>query len=212
MTGRFEQTNPKPISAILALVLLAAVLFTAGCSGDDGGDSGQGGDPALSEEARPELREHLRERAGQNALAPDEQAAKESVEEIYGVLGQRGRSGGSQNDGGGGGADRRGSAGIDAAAFCDLMSREAVEQTIEYARRSSGIDREWDCESAVEILVLRSKRAGGLEQAQRARVVGVNIEGDRATATIRVGRGPLSTVPMVREDGEWKLGEALGGG
>lgn len=91
------------------------------------------------------------------------------------------------------------------------MSEEAREQTIDYAKRSSGIDKEWTCENSVELLVLRSKRTGGFKHARKAKVIAVNAEGDRATATVRFGRGPLSTIPLVKEDGEWKLGPSSGG-
>jgi hypothetical protein len=84
------------------------------------------------------------------------------------------------------------------------MSEEAQAQTIHYAKVSSGVQQEWDCESAVELLVLRSKRAGGTGFAG-AEVIGVNAEGGKATATVRFGDGPATALPLVKEDGEWKL-------
>lgn len=33
-----------------------------------------------------------------------------------------------------------------------------------------------------------------------------------ATATIRFGRGPITTIPLVREDGEWKLASSPSNG
>lgn len=59
------------------------------------------------------------------------------------------------------------------------------------------------------MLVRRFKQAGGFERVRQAEVVGVNAEGDRAT--VRFGRGPLTTIPLVREDGEWKLGSSIPG-
>lgn len=94
---------------------------------------------------------------------------------------------------------------IDSGSFCDLMSEEAKAQTIEYAKAASGTRQEWDCESAVELLVLRSKRTGGFKSIDDAEVIGINAQGDRAIATVRVGDGLATTIPMVREDGRWKL-------
>lgn len=86
------------------------------------------------------------------------------------------------------------------------MSEQAKAQTVRYAEVSSGIDQEWDCESAVELLVIRSKRAGGFEQNGQAEVIAVNAKGDKATATVRFGDGAVTSLPLVKEDGEWKLG------
>lgn len=90
---------------------------------------------------------------------------------------------------------------------CDLMSEAAKRQTIVYAERSAGLaDVDWTCEKATGLLLRRARQAGGLKRSLRAEVVGVNVEGDRATASIRFGgKGPVSSVPMVKEDGDWKL-------
>lgn len=90
---------------------------------------------------------------------------------------------------------------------CDLMSEEAKRQTIVYAKRSAGLaDVDWTCEKATGLLLRRARQTGGLKRSLQAEIVGVNVEGDRATATVRFGgKGPVSSVPLVREDGEWKL-------
>lgn len=100
---------------------------------------------------------------------------------------------------------------IDTATFCDLMSAEALAQTVRYAEVASGIAKEWDCEAAVRLLVNRSKKSGGFEDVRSAEVLGVNVAGDKATATVRFGEGAATSVPLVKEDGEWKLaGAAVG--
>lgn len=90
---------------------------------------------------------------------------------------------------------------------CDLMSEEAKHQTVVYAERSAGIaDVQWTCEKATGLLLRRASQSGGLEKSLRARVVGVNVEGDRATASVRFGgKGAIATIPLVKEDGAWKL-------
>ena len=71
----------------------------------------------------------------------------------------------------------------------------------------------WTCEKATGLLLRRARQSGGLKRSLRARVVGVNVEGDRATASVRFGgKGPISSVPLVKEDGEWKLAASPSGG
>lgn len=90
--------------------------------------------------------------------------------------------------------------------FCDFMSTEAREQTIAYVEQTSSLGGiEWDCEKAVALLVRRSNQATGHSRPAAVEVVGINAKGRRGTATIRVGDAPLTTVPLVREEGEWKL-------
>ena len=56
--------------------------------------------------------------------------------------------------------------------------------------------------------VLCSERSSA---ARNAKIGAVNAEGDRATATVRFGKGaPLTSIPLVKEDGEWKLGSSAG--
>jgi hypothetical protein len=97
---------------------------------------------------------------------------------------------------------------------CDLMSEQAKRQTIVYAERSAGLaDVDWTCEKATGLLLRRARQSGGLKRSLRAKIVGVNVEGDRATASVRFGgKGPISTVPLVKEDGEWKLAASPSGG
>jgi hypothetical protein len=97
---------------------------------------------------------------------------------------------------------------------CDLMSEGAKQQTIVYAKRSAGLaDVDWTCEKATGLLLRRAKQSGGLKKSLRAKIVGVNVEGDRATASVRFGgKGPISSVALVKEDGEWKLAASPSGG
>lgn len=91
--------------------------------------------------------------------------------------------------------------------FCRSMSEGAKREAISYAKQSSGLaDAGWTCPKALALLLRRNQADGNLNRSLKAKVVSVNAEGNRATATIQFGgRGPLSTVPMVREDGDWKL-------
>jgi hypothetical protein len=97
---------------------------------------------------------------------------------------------------------------------CDLMSEQAKRQTVVYAKRSAGLaDVKWNCENATGLLLRRASQAGGLKKSLRARIVGVNVGGDRATASVRFGgKGPISAIPLVKEDGDWKLAASPSGG
>lgn len=94
--------------------------------------------------------------------------------------------------------------------FCKLMSEDAKREAVAYAKESGGlVDVKWTCEKSVALLLRRAKSAGSLKRSLNAKIVAVNADpdSDRATATIQFGgKGPLSTVPLVREDGKWKLG------
>ena len=180
----------------LALLAAAvAALAFAACGDEEPGSPGAGGSAPAEQAQRSEANaEALREyRERQEAAKPTEEevAAQETATEFYEILGE---------DSGGAGETM-----IDSAAFCDLMSEASRSQTIRYARQASGEAREWDCESAIELLVLRSKQTGAFRRVRRARVIGVNAEGDRATASVRFGNGPVTTIPLVKEDSKWKL-------
>jgi hypothetical protein len=149
--------------------------------------------------------------AGKTALAGDREQARASaaaIGEVYDDLDQAVAAGIASVD-----VPARDT--LDAAArdesltaVCDLMSRRAQRQTVVYAKRSAGLaDVKWTCEKATALMLRRAGQTGSLKRATRVEIVGVNAQGDRATATIRRGgvKGSLTTVALVREDGEWKL-------
>jgi hypothetical protein len=96
-------------------------------------------------------------------------------------------------------------------SVCDLMSEKAKRQTVVYAQRSSGLAKvDWTCENATALLLRRASDAGSLKRTLRAKVIGVNAEGDRATASVRFGR-TISSVSLIKEDGVWKLAASPSG-
>lgn len=97
--------------------------------------------------------------------------------------------------------------------FCDAMSRAAQREAIDYARTTSSVAGvKWSCPSAIALLIRRSNQQGRAARTLKARVVGVNVEGNRGTATMDFGRGPQSSIPLVRERGAWKIAAAPIGG
>jgi len=99
-----------------------------------------------------------------------------------------------------------------AQTLCGLMTDDAIEQTRRYARVASGQgDIDWNCENSVRLLVLRAQRTASFDETLAAEIVGVNVEGDRATASVRFGaHGRVGSLGLVREDGEWKLAATPG--
>lgn len=171
---------------------LCAVLASCG-GGEDSTSSFPESQPRVAARVQNQkARAEYEERMQAEAPTREEQEAKDQVQGFYDVLAKDEAKSPNETS-------------VDSKAFCELMSVEAQAQTVEYAKRSSGIAKQWDCENAVELLVLRSKRFGAFKQTRQSEVLGVNAEGDRATATVRFGRGAATSISLVREDGEWKL-------
>jgi hypothetical protein len=84
----------------------------------------------------------------------------------------------------------------DGGSVCDLMTKADQKATAIYAQAKT-------CEEGFERLLVRSKRNGG---GGKAKIIGVNVVGDRATATVQFGNGPATAVSLVKIDGAWKLG------
>jgi len=76
--------------------------------------------------------------------------------------------------------------------MCGLMTKSDRDATARYTTSRT-------CEEGAKKLMIRSKARGV------PTIVGVNVAGGRATATVRFGDGPVTAVPMAREDGEWKI-------
>ncbi|HEX2070156.1 MAG TPA: hypothetical protein VHF90_00725 [Thermoleophilaceae bacterium] len=218
------------LAVLAALSLLVAGLGACGGDDDEPQDSGSpaseartepgaGDDTAVDKPRSKAAGKKARnaEPAGEPALTGDPQEARQgvaAVDEVYEGFDA---------------AAEAGVAAVDVPALqtletadenesltnvCDLMSEEAKRQTIVYAKRSAGLaDVEWTCEKATGLLLRRARQTGGLKRSLQAEVVGVNVDGDRATASVRFGgKGPISSVPLVKEDGEWKLAASPSGG
>jgi hypothetical protein len=216
MSKRRRETRFGLVSAC-TLALGASLLLAACGAGGDAGEHeadqghhtaayGAGGTVGTARGAVPiqkrSRHQQVRERSRRQAVkppTPDEAAAKRTARSFYAILAK--------------GDDGGGPVAADAASFCGLMSKEARAQTIDYVRLASGLRRRWTCETAVEQLVRRAKRSGAFKGIAGARVAGVNADGDRATVTVRFDhdRGSLpavTSVPLVKEGGAWKLGSA----
>jgi hypothetical protein len=208
------------------LSLAAAGLASCGGDEDDSQDAG-----SATADTQTQVHTNAKERDGKSAgraepaarpssapaLTGDPEEAREGVAAVDGVyegFGEAVEEGVVATDVPAG-STLEAAEGIESlASVCALMSEEAKRQTIVYAKRSAGLaDVEWTCEKANGLLLRRAQQSGGLKKSLRAKVVGVNVEGDRATASVRFGgKGPISSVPLVKEDGEWKLAASPSGG
>jgi len=105
------------------------------------------------------------------------------------------------------------SAPLEGARLCGLMTRAARARLVEYVADQTHVREGLACASATQLLVDRSKRLGGLEGTLGVEVVGVNVRGSRATASVRLGRRrPVAAIGLALEDGRWKLADTPGGG
>lgn len=101
---------------------------------------------------------------------------------------------------------------VDSSAFCGLLTERARRETVRYARLVSGRSEIGTCAEAMHVVLRRVVAVAG-RLPPPPTVIGVNVAGDRATASVRFGDGPITSVSLVREDGEWKLpASPVGGG
>ncbi len=129
-----------------------------------------------------------------------------------------GACGGSDDDaaGGDGGSDRQQAraavealygalADSDAAAACEQLGEAAQKQLEAGGLGSKGKS----CEESFQGFLDAAEKQGGLNLTLKAKVRRVEVNGDRAVAKVSFGKGRNGDVPLLKEDGEWKL-EAAG--
>lgn len=95
---------------------------------------------------------------------------------------------------------------------CDMLSTDAKAETVQWVKELVRYDDvEWTCEKAMWVLIRNSKVNRALKASLNAEVIGVNVVGDTATATLDFGEGrPTGSVSLVKENGEWKIGSPPG--
>jgi hypothetical protein len=94
---------------------------------------------------------------------------------------------------------------VDKKKFCDLMTEEAQQETKTYGLRISGSSEVKTCEDGIHMILRRSVQiSGSLAETLDVEIVGINVDGETATASIRRGK-TISTMSLVKEDGEWKM-------
>jgi hypothetical protein len=207
----------------VAAALSLAIAGLAACGGDDdepqesGNATGQTESQPGTGTAADRSKDPRRKPAPGPSLTGDPEEARQgvaTVDDVYAGFGAAVDAGVAKIDVPAGDTLQAAEGNESLTNVCDLMSEEAKRQTIVYAKRSAGLaDVDWTCEKATGLLLRRARQSGGLKRSLQAKIIGVNVEGDRATASIQFGgKGPISSLPMVKEDGEWKLAASPSGG
>jgi len=208
---RHSNRHPRGMCLAACLTALSLALGAAACgdSDDDGGGGAGGPEATRADSATSPAPSGKRDRGP--VLAGDREQARQSadaVDRVYEDLGAAADAGVAAINVPIGRtlAVAEDDAGV--AGMCDLMSEAAKRQTIDFAKRSSGVAGvDWTCEKATALLLRRSRHTGGLKPSLQAEVLRVDADGDRATATVRFGgkRGRSRQIALVKEDGKWKL-------
>jgi len=204
---------------ILAIVL--GVVLIGGGSDDDGGSAitaspggalpGEKAPTAALSQPKPQTLEQQEEKPYEPEPGSDEAEAVDAVKGVRAPLDDVKIEFEEVGEGirGCGQVCRQQIDAIDVKPICDLMSEEAKRHSVDYYRRASGIveekDKPWTCEDGVRFSLRRSVGLGGPDALGGSlEIVGMNVDGDNATATIRRGK-KLTTMALIKEDGEWKL-------
>ncbi|HYI81081.1 MAG TPA: hypothetical protein VEW67_09500 [Thermoleophilaceae bacterium] len=203
---------------IAAAVLVVTIVLIVSSDGDDGGNAAGGGG-ADSEQLFGTADGAVGNRDG-SPVAPSEaelEQRREGAEAVEGVYGDLADAVAQKSVAPLTIDLRRGLEGAEEVeslqGICARMSKQAREQTVEYARVTARLsDVDWTCEKSVALLARRARQSRRGKAVRPVEVVGINVDGDRATATLDSGKGPRTTVPLVKEDGAWKLGTPPGGG
>lgn len=86
----------------------------------------------------------------------------------------------------------------DAGAYCDLLD----EASAQAAAEDKGVDT---CEEAAEMTFSSTNAAALIAQSEAIEVGESTIDGDTATVAVTTADGEDLDVPLVEEDGEWKV-------
>jgi hypothetical protein len=192
-------------------------LFFLGGDSEDDRSRGRGTAGAAPGEAGAVLPPARSEERSEQATASepyepepgsDEQKAVETIDGTYEVLRVPGARRGTGPPGKASGCNEacwRASRRIDGQAMCDLMTEEAQKQTAHYGRTTSGRAEVKTCADGVAVIARRSMALGTFGKSLNAEVVDMNVEGDRATASVTYDGRSIATLSLVKEDGEWKI-------
>jgi hypothetical protein len=91
----------------------------------------------------------------------------------------------------------------DAQGVCDRLTEAAQRQI------AGGSGSKARCVKGFQRFLDNAEKAGGLDLTLKAKVEKVKVKGDSATATVSFGEQTRGDIPLVKQDGEWKL-EAAG--
>lgn len=93
----------------------------------------------------------------------------------------------------------------DERAICDALTEAGREHI-----GSLGHDPREPCVTNIGMTLTPRARLSARELARERHVTRLEIDGDRATAVVRLGEGSIGRVPLAKEDGEWKVDALYG--
>jgi hypothetical protein len=183
---------PRTSIPLVALGIAAAAMMPTACGNDENGSSSTSASSETTNERASDSTKGDKDNGASDRTSAQRAAARQRKQVDAAVT--------NVYDGFAGGGK------TDAAGICDLMSERARKQTAHYVEVASGVKKDWTCAKGVEYLSARVERRGDLGRIRQTEVVGVNVEGDRASASVRFGDdGPITTLPLMRERGSWRL-------
>jgi ketosteroid isomerase-like protein len=145
------------------------------------GDSDDGGDGSADQGDRTADGD----RSGGAGGSSDESRARATVERLYAGI----RAG-------------------DADAVCSTLTAPAQKQV---AAGAIGSGKAGSCADAFQQFLDAAEKQGGLNLTLKAKVERVTVKGDKAVAKVSFGKTRAGEIPLVKQDGEWKLDRAGAG-
>ena len=97
----------------------------------------------------------------------------------------------------------------DWAAACDYMSKSIVESFEKLAAQARQL-KDTSCAGILEKLTNPAAKASLKQEAEKANVGSLRVEGDRSFVIYRGPKGAILTMPMANEAGDWKVASLAG--
>ncbi|HKI67126.1 MAG TPA: hypothetical protein VJ989_07640 [Solirubrobacterales bacterium] len=95
------------------------------------------------------------------------------------------------------------------AAACDYMSKSIVESFEKLAAQAKQL-KETSCAGILEKLTNPAARSAMKQEAEKANVGSLRVEGDRSFVIYKGVKGTILAMPMANEDGDWKVASLAG--
>lgn len=98
----------------------------------------------------------------------------------------------------------------DLRAVCASLTKDGQRQIGQLGHDIIGAPPE-PCAPELALIADAIKQNGGLARALRPKVIDIEVDGDKATATVRFDRRGQGAVPLAKERDEWKVDALYGG-
>lgn len=95
------------------------------------------------------------------------------------------------------------------AAACDYMAKSVVESFEKLAAQAKQL-KDTSCAGILEKLTNPAAKAAMKQEAEKANVGSLRVEGDRSFVIYKGSKGAVLAMPMVNEGGKWKVASLAG--